>query len=248
MTDVQVIHWRLLVLFLLFGPMLGCVINSPCANLNATVDIKPRADLALVFGNDAIKAAVDAVTDGVSRGLASISDLTESGKSAALKTAKENGKNPSANDIAELNRYLSRDIVPAIKQNPTCNFTVSSVGKPYVSIEKIALTEQAGKEVPSAWLKNFGQTETTCNVVFRYILDGKSDSGPIQMRLGPGQTRMISLEEVNLPLADIQSGKSTLLLQLDISYPREQGAHPTKSTETWQYQHSTRRFISVSEK
>lgn len=90
MKDAHVLHRPSLAVLLLLGSILGCaqVINSPCANLNATVDIKPRADLALVFGNDAIKEAIGAVTRGITQGIASVSDLTESGKSAALKTAK----------------------------------------------------------------------------------------------------------------------------------------------------------------
>jgi len=243
---------KFLVLLLLFGTIVGCshqqVVNSPCTTLNATFDIKPRTDLALAFGNDAIKAAVEAVVEGFSKGaITSVSSLTDSGKDAAVKTAKANGKTPSSPDISELANYLSRDVVPTIKQHPTCNFTVSSVGKPYIGIEQIALREIKDKQIPTVWIKNTGQMEANCHVALNLILGGKATLGNIDLRLGPNQTRSLSLDDANLPMADIEAGKISLLITVAISYPLEAGGAPITSQETWRYEHGTKHFSLASQ-
>lgn len=97
MNARTMIRRRSIVLLILAGTILGCspqkVVSSPCATLNATFDIKPRSDLALAFGNDAIKAAVDAMTEGFAKGaITSVSKLNEAGKNAAVGTAKANRK------------------------------------------------------------------------------------------------------------------------------------------------------------
>lgn len=246
------IHHRSLVLLILFGIVLGCthqeVVNSPCATLNATFDIKPRTDLALAFGNDAIKSAVEAMTEGFAKGaITSVSKLTDVGKDAAIGTAKANGRNPSPNDIAELEKYLSKDVAPAIKQNPTCNFTVSSIGKPYIGVENVALREVGDKRIPTVWIKNTGQTEATCHITINLILDGKTQPGIADLRLGPSQARSLSLDGASLPTADIEDGKISLLISVTISYPLEMGGPSITSQETWRYEHATKHFIVASQ-
>jgi hypothetical protein len=252
MNATKNVHRKSFVLFILFATVLGCthqeVVNSPCSTLNATFDIKPRTDLALAFGNDAIKAAVDAMTKGFAKGaIKSVSKLTDAGKNAAVGTAKANGKTPSPVDVAELEKYLSKDVAPAIKQNPTCNFTVSSVGKPYVGIEKVALRDMGDKRIPTVWIKNTGQMEAKCHVTINLILDGKTKPGITDLRLGPSQTRSLSLNEANLPTADIEAGKTSLLITVVISYPLEIGGPSSTSQETWRYEHAEKDFKLVSQ-
>ncbi len=246
-------HCKSFVLLILFSIVLGCthqeVVNSPCATLNATFDIKPRTDLALAFGNDAIKAAIDAMAEGFAKGaIKSVSKLTDAGKNAAVGTANANGKTPSPVDVAELEKYLSKDVAPAIKQNPACNFTVSSVGKPYVGIEKVALLGKGDKRIPSVWVKNTGQMEAKCHVTINLILDGKTQPGIIDFRLGPSQIRRLSLDEANLPTDDIEAGKTSLLITVVISYPLELGAPSITSQETWRYEYADKDFKLISQK
>lgn len=246
-------HRKSFVLLILFWTILGCthqaVVNSPCATLNAEVHFKPRADLELVFGNDAIKAAVEAVTEGFAKGaITSVSNLTDVGKNAAAKTAKANGKTPSSTDIAELDRYLRKAVVPAITQNPNCNFTVISMGKPYIGIEQIALSSVGEKQIPRIVIKNTGQTEATCHVVMKATFGGKTESGSTDLLMGPSQTKGLSLQSAILPMPDIEAGKTSLLIAVEITYPREGGGTPITSQETWRYEHVTKGFILISQK
>lgn len=247
MKGARVIHRTSLALFLLLGPIFGCaqVVNSPCANLNATVDIKPRADLALGFGNDAIKAAIDAVMGGLSQGRnLSVSNLTESGKEAALSTAKGNGKNPSADDMAELDRYLSRDVIPAIKQNPTCNFTVTSSGRPYVGIESVIFEPHGKREIPHVGVKNTGLSEARIQGGIQYVIDGKSLAGArVNVALVPGQSREIWVSNIDLPMPDIEAGKVKLGVNIFLSYPVEGRSNPVPLEESWVYDHESKMFV-----
>lgn len=231
----------------------GCthqeVINSPCANLNATVDIKPRADLAIAFGNDAIKAAINAVTTGLTQGRASVSDLTDTGKNAALEKANATGKSPSAGDMAELDRYLRRDVVPTIKQNPTCHFTVTASGKPYVGIEEIGLERQGDTKVPQVSFKNTGLSEAITEIGLQYLLDGKIiRSGSTKITLGPGQSRGVFLEETPLPVSDVESGKVKLSIRVSISYSPGEGGNSTSLQETWVYDYRSKTFTIPPQK
>jgi hypothetical protein len=223
-------------------------VNSPCVTLPATFDIKPRPYLTLAFGNDAMKAAVDAMTEGFSKGaLTSVPKLTDVGKNAALGTAKANGRTPSPLEIEELEKYLSKDLALAITQNPTCHFTVSSVGKPYIGIETVALREMGAKRIPTVVIKNAGQMEARCHVTINLIVDGKAQPASTDLRLGPSQMRSLSLNEANLPTADIEAGKTSLLITVAISYPQETGGPPMTSQETWRYEHVAKHFKLVSQ-
>jgi hypothetical protein len=173
-----------------------------------------------------------------------VPNLTASAKDAALSTAKANGKNPTANDIAELEKYLSSDVIPTIKQNPTCNFTVVSLGRPYVGIEQVTIESMGERRIPQVTVKNTGQAEVSVHVVLRQILDGTEHSnGAIDLRLGPNQGRGLSVRDVSLPISDIESGKSLLTIAVTMSYPLEPGGTPASNQETWQYDHTTRHFV-----
>ena len=240
------------VLLILFEAVLGCdhqqVVPSPCVTLPATFDIKPRLYLTLAFGNDAMKAAVDAMTEGFSKGaITSVPKLTDAGKAAALGTAKANGKTPSPLDVAELEKYLSKDLALAITQNPTCHFTVSSVGKPYIGIETVALREMSAKRIPTVVIKNTGQMEAKCHVTINLVVEGKAQPASTDLRLGPSQMRSLSLNEANLPTADIEAGKTSLLITVAISYPLETGGLPMTSQETWRYEPAAKHFKLVSQ-
>ena len=113
---------RFVYSFLLMASIYGCsqqsqqVNNSPCATLNATVQIKPSANLSLMLGNDAIQAAIDSITRHVAlQGNTSIPSLANFGTDAAIKTAEANGKKLTAHDKTAIETYLREEVVPTIK-------------------------------------------------------------------------------------------------------------------------------------
>jgi hypothetical protein len=181
MAKATVIRSRLFIyLFLLLGPILGCnqpqIVNSPCATLNATLQINPSANLSLMFGNDAIQAAMDSISRGIAQNAnESISALTNTGTEAALRTAKADGKSPAENDITALEMYLGEGVIPTIKQNPTCIFNVASSGRPYVGIEKVVLKSIGAKQIPHITIK-YWLAEVNRHVVLRHIIDGNEHS------------------------------------------------------------------------
>lgn len=247
----KVSHRQSFVLLILFLTILGCthqqVTNSPCATLNAAFTFEPRTDLKLAFGNDAIKAAVEALTEGFAKGaVTSVSNLTDFAKNAAVRTATANGKTPSPIDISELEKYLSKDVAPAIRQNPTCTFTVSSVGKPYIVIEDVAFLNMANNQIPAIRLKNTGQMESKCQVGFKLILNGNASSGAKDILLGPSEATTLSFEEFNLPMADIEAGKSSFLIEVRISHSNVAGESPITKQQTWQYKPTTKHFIVIA--
>jgi hypothetical protein len=244
-------HFKFLTSLLVLGAFVGCthqeINNSPCATLNATIQIKPAAKLSLMFGSDAIKAAVEAVSRQIiPPGNTSLSGLTSSGTDAALRTAKANGKNPTANDISALETYLRDDVVPAIKQNPNCSFTVASSGRPYVGLNQIFMRKIGDKQFPIIGIINTGTAEANAHIEIRQILDGKEYSNnSANTIIGPNQSRSISFREANLPIPDIESGKTVLTIAVDISYPLESGASPFLHQEAWRYDHTSKDFYSL---
>src|SRR6266513_1014202 len=125
----HVVLFRFITSILLMTIFHGCsqqstqVTNSPCTTVSENAQIRPSATLTLMLGNDAIKAAIDAVAGRlIKQPDSSTPSLTTSGTEAALGTAKANGKNPTASDIAALETYLRENVIPTVKQNPTCNF------------------------------------------------------------------------------------------------------------------------------
>ena len=247
----QLVLLRLVSSFLLMATIHGCsqqsqqVTNSPCANVNATVGIKPRADMTLLFGTDAIKAAIESVIGQLSKNVdIPVSNLTVSAREAAVSRAMANGKIPTANDVAELEKYLSNDVTSTIKQNPTCNFTVVSLGRPYVGIESVTIENMGERRIPQVTVKNTGQAEVSVHVLLRQILNNTEHSnGAIDLKLGPDQKRGLSVRDVSLPISDIESGKRVLTIVVTMSYPIEPGGTTTSKRETWQYDHTARHFI-----
>jgi hypothetical protein len=116
------------------------VINSPCAAPNATIQVKPSADLSRMFGNDAIQTALDTMTRHVGQHeITSTTELTRLGTDAAVRTAEANGKNLKPQDKAMLEAYSREDVVPTIKLSPRCVFKLFASSKPDVSIEDVYL-------------------------------------------------------------------------------------------------------------
>ena len=233
---------------LLLGPVVGCaqINNSPCATLNAPIQIKPSTSLSLMFGNDEIKSAVDVISRQITvLGNTSPSGLTSLGADAALRTAKANGKNPTANDITALETYLRDDVVPTMKQYPTCNVTVASSDTPDVRIERLFLRKIGAQQFPMIGIANTGLVEANAHIVIRQMLDGIPRSNDtVDTILGPNQRRTISLPEANLPIPEIDSGKTILTIVIDISFPLESGATPVLHREAWRYDHTSREFVS----
>lgn len=243
MEPATVIRSRLFIyLFLLLGPILGCnppqIVNSPCANLNVTLQIKPSANLSFMFGNDAIQAAMDSISrEIVQNANASSSVLTTTGTDVAFRTAKAHGKSPVANDITELETLLRKDVIPTIMQSPTCVFKVSASTKRDVSIEDVYLENIGDKQIAKVKIANTGQEGARfIHVVVRNIIDGMTPlSGQTEMVLSPGQWRNVSNPQATFPMSDIGSGKKKLIVIVQLSYAKEAGSQPFVYQEEWKY-------------
>jgi hypothetical protein len=214
------------------------VVNSPCATRNATIQVKPSADLSLMFGNDAIQTALDTMTRHVGQNeITSATELTRLGTDAAVRTAEANGKNLKPQDKAVLEAYLREDVVPTIKQSPTCVFKVSASSKPDVSIEEVYLENIGDKQIAKVKIANTGQGGARfIHVVVRNIIDGMNPlSGQTEMVLGPGQWRNVSNPQAIFPMSDIGSGKKKLIVVVQLSYAKEAGSQPFVYQEEWKY-------------
>jgi hypothetical protein len=214
------------------------VIKSPCATRNATIQVKPSAELSLMFGNDAIQTALDTMTRHVGQNeITSATELTRLGTDAAVRTAEANGKNLKPQDKAVLEAYLREDVVPTIKQSPTCVFKVSASSKPDVSIEDVYLENIGDKQIAKVKISNTGQGEARfVHVVLRNIIDGMNPlSGQTEMVLGPGQWRNVSNPLATFPMSDIGSGKKKLIVVVQLSYAKEAGSQPFVYQEEWKY-------------
>ena len=214
------------------------VINSPCAAPNATIQVKPSADLSLTFGNDAIQTAIDTIARHVGQNeITSTTELTGLGTDAAVRTAETNGKNLKPQDKAVLEAYLREDVVPAIKQSPACVFKVSASTKKDVSIEDVYLENIGDKQIAKVKIANTGQEGARfIHVVVRNIIDGmKPLSGQTDMVLSPGQWRNVSNPQATFPMSDIGSGKKKLIVIVQLSYAKEAGSQPFVYQEEWEY-------------
>lgn len=221
------------------------VINSPCATLKATIQVKPSADLSLMFGNDAIQTALDTMTRHVGQNeITSTTELTSLGTDAAVRTAEANGKNLKPQDKAVLEAYLREDVVPTIKRSPTCVLKVSASSKPDVSIEDVYLENIGDKQIAKVKIANTGQGEARfVHVVLRNIIDGMNPlSGQTEMVLGPGQWRNVSNPQAAFPMSDIGSGKMKLTVVVQLSYAKEVGSQPFVYQEEWKYDPLSRTF------
>ena len=214
------------------------VINSPCAAPNATIQVKPSADLSRTFGNDAIQTALDTIARHLGQNeITSTTELTGLGTDAAVRTAEANGKNLKPQDKVVLEAYLREDVVPAIKQSPTCGFKVSASIKRDVSIEDVYLENIGDKQIAKVKIANTGQEGARfIHVVVRNIIDGmKPLSGQTDMVLGPGQWRNVSNPQATFPMSDIGSGKKKMIVIVQLSYAREAGIQPIVYQEEWEY-------------
>jgi hypothetical protein len=221
------------------------VINSPCVASNATIQVKPSADLSLTFGNDAIQTALDTIARHVGQNeITSTTELTGLGTDAAVRTAEANGKNLKPQDRAVLEAYLRKDVVPAITQSPTCIFKVSASTKRDVSIEDVYLENIGDKQIVKVKIANTGQVGARfIHVVVRNIIDGmKPLSGQADMVLSLGQWRNVSNPQATFPMSDIGSGKKKLIVIVQLNYAKEAGSQPFVYQEEWEYDPPSQTF------
>lgn len=220
------------------------VINSPCATLNATVQPKSTVALSLLFGSEAIQAAMDVITGQVTKlGSASTAELTSLGTDAAVRTAQARGINVKPEDRAMMETYLHDEVVPAIKQNPTCVINVdSSPTRPYVGVENVSINSDRS---PQIVFKNSGQDETIAQILIRQFVNGSEHSrSQGSVTLGPGESHSVFVESEPLPISEVLAGKATLMVAISIYYLPESGK-PVDFNEAWQYDHSYNRFVLV---
>jgi len=119
--------------------------------------VKPSGNLSLTFGNDAIQTALDTIARHVGQNdITSTKELTVLGSDAAIRMAEANGKNLKPQDKAMLEAYLREDVVPAIKQSPTCGFMVSAPMKRDVSIEDVYFEHFGDKQIVKVKFVNTG--------------------------------------------------------------------------------------------
>ena len=97
-------------------------------------------------------------------------------------------------DKAALEAYLQKDVVPMIRQNPTCIFQVSGSSTPDVGIEDVYLENAGEKEIAKVKISNAGQRRTRfIQVMMWIIIEGTPPlRGQAEMVLGPGQWRNVS--------------------------------------------------------
>lgn len=243
---------RVVSSFLLIAAIQACsqpspqVTHSLCATVNAPIQVKPHANLLLTFGNDAIQAAIDSISRHVSQqGNTSTSYLAGMGTDAAIKTAETQGKNVTAQDKTAIEAYLRNEVVPTIRQNPTCIFKVSASSTPDVGIEDVYLENVGEKEIAKVKIANAGQRRTRLIQVMMWnIIEGTPPlSGQTEMVLGPGQWRNVSNPLAVLPMSDIGSGKKKLTIVVQISYVKEEaGSQPFVYREEWEYDHLSKTF------
>lgn len=227
------------------------ITNSPCASQSAPIQIKASANLSNMFGNDAIRAAVDAVTQAlIKRPGTPTADLTATGVRAVTDTAAGNYKNYTAQDREALEAYLREEVIPTIRHNsPTCNFIIGSASRPYISIERVFMHGTKKQRVPWATLRNTGREPIRCQVELRYILDGTTSAmGVSFLELVPNQYRSIYLPKADLPTSKIENGKARLTFKIEFSYLMEGQNDWTTHEEAWEYDHSIKDFYMALNK
>jgi hypothetical protein len=214
------------------------VINSPCAARDATIQVKPSADLSRMFGNDAIQTALDTMTRHVGQNkITSTTELTRLGTDAAVRTAEANGKNLTPQDKAMLEAYIREDVVPTIKLSPTCVLKLFASSKADISIEDVYLENIGDKQIAKVKIANTGQGKARfIYVVLQNIIEGMNPlSGQTEMVLGPGQWRNVSNPQATFPMSDIGSGKKKLIVVVQLIYAKEAGSQPVVYQEEWKY-------------
>jgi len=221
------------------------VINPPCVTRNATIQMKPSVDLSLMFGDEAIQTAVDAMTRHVGqKEITSATELTGLGTDAAVRAAEANGKNLKPQDKAVLEAYLREDVVPMVIQSPTCVFKVSASSQPEVTIEAVYLENIGDQQIAKVKIANTGQQGARfIHVVLRSIIEGmKLLSGQTEMVLDPGQWRNVSNPQARFPMSAIGFGKKKLIVFVQVSYAKEAGTQPIVYQEEWAYDPPSQTF------
>lgn len=221
------------------------MINSPCAERNATIQVKPSADLSLSFGNNAIQTALDTIVRHVRQNkVTSTTELRALGIDAAVRTAETNGQNLKPQDKASLEAYLREDVVPLIIQSPTCVFKVNASSKRDVSIEDVYLANSGDKEIVKVKIAHTGQEGARfIQVVVRNIIGGtKPLTGQTEMVLSPGQWRNVSNPQAAFSMSEIGSRKKKLIVIVQISYTKEAGSQPFVYQEQWEYDLGSQTF------
>lgn len=239
----QAVLLRVVAAVLLLPTLQGCsqsqqVRNPPCPLVNAGVQVKPNANLSLIFGNDAIQAAIDSITREVAQqGNLSTSSLTRVGTDAAINTARLKGKNLTAQDKTTIEAYFQQDLVPTIKRNPTCVFVVSTESKPNVGVEDVYLENIGGRQIVKVKIANAREGKPHfVHVDLWNIIEGMNPlTGQTDMVLGPGQWRNVSNPKATVPISDLRSGKKKLNIVVQISYVIEVGQPPLVYREEWEY-------------
>jgi len=220
------------------------VSNPPCVARNATIHVKLNADLSLMFGDDAIQTAVDAMTRHVGqKEITSATELTRVGTDAAVRTAEVNDKNLKPQDKAVLEAYLREEVVSPIIRSPTCVFKVSASSTPDVTIDAVYLENIGDKQIIKVKISNTGQQGARfIHVVLRSIIEGmKPLSGQTEMVLDPGQWRNVSNPQARFPMSAIGSGRK-LIVFVQVSYAKEAGSQPIVYQEEWAYDPLSRTF------
>jgi hypothetical protein len=241
---------RLASSVLLVATIQGCnsppinVNNSPCATVNGIVQSKSYVDLSLLFGADAIKAALDFIKSSFGKlGSASTAEIVSGGTDAAVRTAEARGREVKPEDRAKLETYLRDEAVPAIRQNPTCNINYASPPRSYVGVERISLVPGQNPQIS---IKNSGQAEAQAHVSIRQFVNGSEHSkGRSEIALLPGQLRSINLLNPVAPIDEVLVGKSTLVIAISISYIPEPNGKKIHFNEMWHYDHRARTFFIV---
>jgi hypothetical protein len=212
--------------------------QPPCVLGNAAVQVKPPANLSLIFGNDGIQAAVDSMTREVAQqGNTSTSSLTQIGTEAAFNTARAKGKNLTMQDKTAIETYLREDVVPTIARNPTCVFTVSAASQPDIAVEDVYLEDIGGRQIAKVKIANVGQGKPYfVHVDVWNVIEGMNPlTGQTDMVLAPGQWRNVSNPQAPVPMSAIRSGKKKLTIVVQLSYVIEIGQPPLVYREEWDY-------------
>jgi hypothetical protein len=221
------------------------VINPPCVTRNATIQMKPSVDLSLMFGDEAIQTAVDAMTRHIGqKDLTSATELTRVGTDAAVRAAEGNGKNLKPQNKAVLEAYFRENVIPTIIQNPTCLFKVSASSQPEVTIEAVYLENIGDQQIAKVKIANTGQQGARfIHVVLRSIIEGmKPLSGQTEMVLDPGQWRNVSNPQARFPMSAIGFGKKKLIVFVQVSFAKEAGTQPIVYQEEWAYDPPSQTF------
>jgi hypothetical protein len=217
--------------------------SSPCSTVNPTVQSKSTVELAIVFGTDAIKAAMDAIKRQIATSEStSPAELTNLGTDAAVQTAQASGKNLMPEDRTVMETYLRDEMVPTIRQNPTC-FTGSSSSKSHFGVERIFIAPDLALAIV---ITNPVQAEVKAEMLIRQFVNGSERSrSQGLLTLGPGLSRSVSAKSAHLPISDVLNGKATLMIAVSISYHLEPNGKRVEVNEAWQYDSSYNRFILV---